>query len=230
VRRVLTAFVAVAAALTAVTSYFAFSPTAGGVTFWALAAGTPVLLGAVAAGWAAREGVLREWLRPHWGDATRGLLGAAALYATGLAFVRLLAAGGSPREIWLVSLYAQIGDPRSLQAHAPALAACVVLTAAGEELIWRGAVTWALEERVGSRVAWVVSAAIYALSYLPTAFALGSGGTPNPILVLAALAEGLFWGATARAAGSLAPGILGHAFFTWAVVMMFPYWPHRSLV
>jgi membrane protease YdiL (CAAX protease family) len=227
------AFVALAVVANAVGAYFAFRPQSSGtVAFWVFAAGPSLLLGAAAAAWARREDLLREWLTPKWGDFTRGVVGAILFFGIALGASRILAPVGSPREIWLVSLYGQLGDPRLLAAHAPAIAATIAGTALAEEVLWRGMVTQLLAERVGSRTAWLWAAALYALAYVPTAWSLradaGGGGGLNPALVVAALAGGLLWGAMARAFGRLAPGVLAHALFDWAVVMMFPLWSiHR---
>ncbi len=189
------AFLAMTVVVTGIASYLAFSPSrAGSPAFWALAAGPTVALAVVAAAWAARDELLREWLSP------------------------------SPREIWLVSLYGQIGDPRALQAHAPAVAAVVIVVALAEEVLWRGMVTQLLADRVGSHTAWAWAAGLYALAYVPTMWALRAGQGLNPVLAIAALGGGLVWGAMARGFRRLAPGVLAHALFDWAVIMMFPLW------
>jgi membrane protease YdiL (CAAX protease family) len=225
------ALVAVAVVVTGVASYFAFLPQSPGtVAFWVLASAPTLLLGAIAAAWAAREDLLREWLSPTWGDFTRGVVGAVLLFFVAWAFVRLLAPVGSQREIWLTSLYGEIGDPRVLQAHAPAVALTIAGMAIAEEVIWRGAVTQLLAERVGSRTAWLWAAGLYTLAYVPTVWSLraeGPGGGLNPILLIAAVSGGLLWGGMARAFGRLVPGILAHALYDWAVVMMFPLWGPR---
>ena len=66
--------------------------------------------------------------------------------------------------------------------------------------------------------------ALCAWRSLPTAWALRAGDGLNPLLVLAAGGAGLVWGGMARAFGGLAPSILAHALFDWAVLMMFPFW------
>ncbi len=223
------AFVAAAVVVTAFASYFAFLPESSGtIAFWVLSAGPTLVLGALAARWASREDLLREWLVPRWGDFTRGVVGAALFFGVAWAFVRFVAPVGSPREIWLVSLYGEIGDPRALHAHGPAIAATIAAAALAEEVLWRGAVTQLLAERVGSRTAWLWAAGLYALAYVPTAWSLqaaaGQGGGLNPIVPIAALGGGLLWGGMARAFGRLAPGVLAHALFDWTVVMMVPFW------
>ncbi len=223
------AFVLLAVFVTGLASFFGFLPQSSGtIAFWVLSVGPTLILGGMAAAWASREELLREWLLPEWGDFTRGVLGAVLLFGIAWAFVRVVAPVGSIREIWLVSLYGEIGDPRVLRAHGPAIGAAIAAAAVAEELLWRGAVTQMLAERVGSRTGWLWAAGLYALAYVPTAWSLrataGLGGGLNPILPVAALGAGLVWGAMARAFGRLTPGMLAHALFDWAVVMMFPLW------
>ena len=136
---------------------------------------------------------------------------------------------GSPREIWLVSLYGQIGDPHVLQQRAPVVAAAIFAVTFAEEVLWRGMVTQLVADVVGTRTAWIWAAVLYALAYVPTAWSLRAGGTGSldPLLPIAALGAGLLWGAMARAFGRLVPGMIAHAFFDWAVVMMFPLWGPR---
>ncbi|MDP8999442.1 MAG: hypothetical protein M3O46_04960, partial [Myxococcota bacterium] len=151
-----TAFAALAVVLTGTTSYFAFLPRNSGLlALWILAVGPALLLGGLAALWAHREQLLGEWLLPRWGDFTRGVLGAVLLFSVGWMFVHVVAQAGSTREIWLVSIYDVIGDARVLQAHAPLVAAAIGTSAIAEEIVWRGAITRLLAERVGSRMAWV---------------------------------------------------------------------------
>lgn len=224
------AFVALAFVVIAVASAFAFAPqNAGKAGFWMLASGPTVLLAIVAALWAKREELLREWVTPRWGDFTRGVVAAALLVAAAWAFTRIALPVGSPREIWMVTLYGQIGDPRQLQAHAPFVGAVIVVTAVAEEVLWRGMVTQVLADRVGTRMAWVWAAILYAAVYVPTAWSLRAGGTGSldPVLAVGALGAGLLWGAMARAFGRLVPGMIAHVFFDWAVVMMFPLWGPR---
>jgi membrane protease YdiL (CAAX protease family) len=224
-------FIGVALFATGLGSYFAFLPqSAGAVAFWVFAGGPALVLSAFAAAWASREELLREWFTPKWGDFTRGVVGTALLFCLAWAFVHLVAPIGSKREIWLVTLYGQIGDPHLLQAHAPAIAATIAAVATAEEIVWRGAVTSFLAERVGSRTAWAWAAGLYALSYVPTAWSLravGPEGGWNPMLPIAALGGGLVWGGMARVFGRLPPSIVAHALFDWAVIMMFPLWGVR---
>lgn len=214
--------------LVGVASYYAWAPGhVGSATFWALACGPYVVLAALAIVWAIRDDLLSQWLSPHWGDFTRGIVGAAVLYAAAWSFARYVAAVGSPREIWLVSVYGQIGDPQQLRAHAPLVGAAILLIAVCEEVVWRGMVTQLMADRLGSRVGWLAAAALYALAYAPTMWSLRAGSGLNPVLVAAALAVGLLGGAMARAFGGLVPAIVAHAFFDWAALMMIPLWGGR---
>jgi membrane protease YdiL (CAAX protease family) len=218
------AFVAASVLVTAVASYLAFQPERSGtLAMWALAGGPTVLLALVAAAWARREELLRDWLVPRWGDFTRGLLGALALYAAAWAFTRVVTPASSPRALWVVSLYGQIGNPRDLQAHALLVGANIGVVVVAEEILWRGMVTQLLADRLGSRTAWLWAAGLYALAYVPTLWALGARSV-DPVLVLAALSGGLLWGWMARMFGRLGPGIVAHALFDWIAVMMLPLW------
>jgi uncharacterized protein len=220
-------FIALAVLVIAIASSVAFLPLrSGSLAFWLLAGGPTVALAAIAAAWASREELLHEWLSPRWGDFSRGVASAVLLFGVAWAFTRLLTPPGSTREVWLVSLYGQLGDPRVLHSHAPVVAVAIAVVALAEELVWRGMVTQLLADRVGTRTAWVWAAVLYALAYLPTAWSLraSEGGALDPLLPIAALGAGLLWGGMARAFGRLAPGVLAHALFDWAVVMMFPLW------
>lgn len=219
------AIVIAVATLTGAGACLAFGPHGWGLlAFWSLAVGPTLVLGAAAALWANREALIGAWLAPRWGDFTLGLLGAVALYGVSWAFARAVAPVGAPREIWLASVYGILGDPRVLRAHGAVLFLAAALAALSEEMVWRGMVTRLVAQRVGSRVAWVWAAVLYALAYVPTAFVLPDSAGPNPLLVLVALAGGVLWGAMARAFGRLMPSVLSHALYDCAVVMLFPLW------
>jgi uncharacterized protein len=222
-------YVPSAVLLIGATCYVAFLPERSGtLSFWLLACGPTFLLAGVAAVWAVREDYLAEWIAPRAGDISVALLAAGALFGIAWGVARLIMPVGSPREIWLVSLYSQLGDPRSLQLRPLAAYGGLAVVAFCEELVWRGAVTQLLAERVGSRTAWVWAVALYGLAYVPTMWSLRAGAGVDPVLVLAAVGGGALWGTIAHVFGRLLPSMLAHTLFDWAVVIMFPLWGARS--
>ncbi len=201
---------------------------AGERSFWAFAVGPTAVVALFALARAARDGDLSS-LRPAWGDATWGLASAGALLAAATLCVPVLAPIGSPRESWLARLYLQIGDPRWLHAHTGLVALLVLAAAAAEEIVWRGLVTELIAERVGSRTAWAWASIPYALSLVPTAWALRDPEAGmNPLLVVGALGLGLAWGAIARFTRRLVPGVLSHAAFDLGVIVFFRLWGHAG--
>jgi membrane protease YdiL (CAAX protease family) len=199
----------------------------GHLAFWAWVAVPSLALAAVAVWRAQRDGELRDWLTPRWGDFTVGFVSAAIFFGIVLLGAKILAPHGSPREVWVVSLYSQFGDPKVLQSQAALVGMAILVLAASEEIVWRGLVTTLLAERVGSRTAWIWSAVLYAVAHLSSAWALRGPAGLNPLLVIAALVGGLFWGGLARRSGRLTPAILSHALFDWCALMMFPLWDPR---
>jgi hypothetical protein len=172
-----------------------------------------------------RDGVLRSWLSVRGGDFSRGFAAAAVLFAGAYAFSKVVTPPGSTRSIWLVRLYLQLGDPAVLRKHVALVVLGIIVVSIAEELVWRGLVIALLEEKIGSRRAWVWAAALYALASVPTMWVLGDPAAgPNPTIVLASLAGGLVWGGMARRYERLLPGIFSHVLFDWTVLMMFRLW------
>lgn len=197
----------------------------GSATFGLTLAVPYVLLATAAVVYAKREDVLRSWVSPKWGDFTLGFAIALVTVGSAWGFVRFVCAPGTPRESWIARLYLQLGSPADLKAHMGAVAALVITMAVCEELVWRGLVPYLLEPLTGSRRAWMVSAFLYAIAHLPTAWNLRDPVAGlNPILPLGALGAGALWGITSRYFGRLTPNIIGHAFFGWAFAMMFRLW------
>src|SRR5262249_38299951 len=150
---------------------------------------------------------------------------AAAMFAGAFMFTKVFAPPGSPREIWLAALYTQIGDPRLLQRYALVVGLGIFVTAAAEEILWRGLVTSLWAERFGPRCARIGAACLYSLAHVPTMWSLRIGSGPlNPLVPIAALGAGLLWGWMVRRFERLWPSIVSHALFDWAIVMMFPLW------
>jgi membrane protease YdiL (CAAX protease family) len=219
------ATIAAITATIAVATHYAFQlERAGSNAFWALAVLPTLVFALIALARAHLSGELTTWLRPVWGDFTRGIFTAGLLFAAAYAFSRYCA--GTPRESWLARLYLQLGDPKSLREHMGLVAIGVIAAAAGEEIVWRGLVTRLIAERIGDRWAWALAAVPYAAAHLPTVWALRDPEAGlNPILVVAALGAGLVWGLLVRQVGGrLFPAIIAHAAFDWTVVMTFRLW------
>ncbi|GAC1556692.1 MAG: hypothetical protein NVS3B10_17030 [Polyangiales bacterium] len=220
-------------------SHFAFQLARAGQPSFLLWLGLPTvviaILGAVRAhshGDLHRRSTVDErggggagWLNVRSGDFTRGFAATALLFGAAYAFTKVVAPVGSDRESWLARLYLQLGDPTTLRKNVAFIVVAIIVMAAAEELVWRGLVTSLLEERVGSRRAWVWAAVLYALAHLPTMWALRDPiAGLNPILPAAALFAGLVWGFMARRFERLLPGIFSHVLFDWVVLMMFRLW------
>ena len=200
----------------------------GGASLWyALVLGYGVA--AALAAWAlAQDDQLNAALVPRGGDASLGLLPAMVLFAlVSFLVTRVLAPlpelryftpdgpwvgradahGFQALTEWLRErACAAMGRSAAIQGSARV--AFVLAIAALEELAWRGGVQQGLAERLGSTRGWLLTSALYALAQL---------GTGNAAPALLALPCGLLWGAMYRFRGRLAPAILSHALFSWAL-------------
>ena len=85
----------------------------------------------------------------------------------------------------------------------------------GEEVFWRGFVQSRLSQRWGPLGAFALTTLLYAGAHLPTG---------NPVLILAALACGLFWGGLYMVSGRLVPVIVSH--MVWDP-LIFVIWPMK---
>jgi membrane protease YdiL (CAAX protease family) len=210
-------------AVIAFAAHMGFQPSRAGSPVVFLWMGVPTVALAIAGcvrAW--QDGVLRDWFRIRSGDFTRGFIGAALLFGGSFAFSKTLKL---PQILWVARLYDQLGDPAVLRKNVSVVVAGIVILSIAEEIVWRGLVMSLLEEKVGSRRAWIVSALLYALAHVPTLWALADvNAGPNPVLVLAALGAGLVWGFMARRFERLVPGMFSHVLFNWTVIMMFRLW------
>lgn len=159
------------------------------------------------------------WLAPKWGDFTRGFFGAAIMFGLSFAFVKVVMTG--PREAWMDRVYAQMGDSGELRTHFARTALSLTGLAFCEEVVWRGMVPSLLEERLGSRRAWIASILLYAVAHVPTVWVLRNAAGWNPTLVLAAGAMGVVMGGMTRRFERVPPAMVGHALFLIAATMMF---------
>jgi uncharacterized protein len=83
----------------------------------------------------------------------------------------------------------------------------------GEEIFWRGFVQRRFRERGSATTAFVLTTLLYTAIHVPTG---------NPVLILAALTCGLFWGGFYRATGSLVPVLVSHMLWDPAIFVVFP--------
>ncbi|MCX6997685.1 MAG: CPBP family intramembrane metalloprotease [Kiritimatiellaeota bacterium] len=88
-----------------------------------------------------------------------------------------------------------------------------LLIGPGEELFWRGWLQRALGERYGAAAGWLLATALY------TGIHLASG---NPMLLLAALVCGLYWGWLYLRYRSLVLVVVSHTAWDLTVFLLFP--------
>lgn len=99
------------------------------------------------------------------------------------------------------------------RGHSPVfLASTLVLVVAAEEVLWRGVVARFLMERSGKAVGIVAGAAVYALAHW---------AAWNPLLLVAALGCGLFWGWLYTATDDLVAPTVSH--LLWDVLLLFVF-------
>jgi membrane protease YdiL (CAAX protease family) len=84
---------------------------------------------------------------------------------------------------------------------------CVIVV--GEEILWRGVVQEAVESRLKAVWALPASAFVYAIAHAP----IGS-----PLLVVVAVACGLFWSILRNRTSSLLPSLIAHLIWDIAIV------------
>jgi membrane protease YdiL (CAAX protease family) len=179
----------------------AFARRAG---VWLAIGSVAALLGVVVV---AGDSGVRARLRPSWrlilvGVAAAGCMVVVTYAASPLVHVVAWLENDLQR---LYSAFGAAGRRTALMALGPVIV--------GEEVVWRGAVQGALEQRVSARAAAVLSAVVYALAHAP----IGS-----PLLVLTALACGIVWAALRAVTGSLVPSIVSHALWDVVVLVAFP--------
>jgi len=218
--KVLVVFVAALATYTV-----AFRPTFADSAMFYVVFGVPhVALAAYAARSLAEQGKLRARITPTYGDISIGALSGIALLVASWGVRSVLAPSGSPRQVWLLRLFLQLGDPERLQ-HSVLLTGALCVIVLTEELVWRGFVLEELTERLGPRRGWLVAALLYALVALPTVYLQRDPiAGPNPLLVVAAFGCGIVWTFMAGRFGRLLPGAFSHLVFTYFSAVQFR-WP-----
>ncbi len=152
---------------------------------------------------------------PRWGDLRNGFLLAVLGWAAATGGAKFLAGSGS-FDAELLRVYVQVG-PWSGSPAFPSAAALLVVVAL-EETVWRWLVPRALLGFVPARLAWLLSAVLYALAHVPSARALALGSSPNYLVAELALGLGLVLGGTSAAVGRVVPGFFAHLFFDLALL------------
>jgi len=83
----------------------------------------------------------------------------------------------------------------------------------GEEVFWRGFIQRQFWQKRSGISAFLITTLLYTLVHLPTG---------NPVLILAALVCGLFWGSIFWATGSLLPVLISHMIWDPMIFILFP--------
>lgn len=185
---------------------------------WALAALVPNVWYRMAGFYAAlvplalagrRSGWRALW-RPSAPGVASGVLAGGVLYAVGWAGVRLLVAAAPALGAQLAALHTWAGE---LPA-APLGPLLFVGIVAGEEVVWRGAITLPLAARWEPWRGLLLGALVFGLAH---------AGFGSPLLVVAALACGAYWGWLTLATRSLVPAFVSHLLWDLAVMFWLPY-------
>jgi membrane protease YdiL (CAAX protease family) len=204
---------------------FAFRlEVAGTPWFWASLALPYLLLAGLALRQLWNDGTLLDVLAPRQGDVSIGCLTAAILILASWGARAVLAPAGSTRLTWLIRIYAQIGDPDTVQKSF-LYTGLLLLIVVCEELVWRSMVLRELEQRFGTRRAWPLAAVCYGITALPTLVTLGNPiAGYNPLLVTAAFGCGIVWSFLSSIKGRLLPVVIAHGVFTYFSLVQFR-WP-----
>jgi hypothetical protein len=109
----------------------------------------------------------------------------------------------------IASVYANLGG------LSPSLVAFLLFfpIGFGEEIFWRGFVQRRFRERGSATTAFILTTLLYTAIHVPTG---------NPVLILAALTCGLFWGGFYRATGSLVPVLVSHMLWDPFIFVIMP--------
>jgi len=163
----------------------------------------PLALAGQRVGW-------RALWRPSAAGVAGGVVAAVALYALGWAGFHLLAAAVPALGPQLAPLYAWAAD---LPA-APLGPLLFVGIVAGEEIVWRGAITLPVAARWGPWPGLLLGALVFGVAH---------AGFGSPLLVVAALACGACWGWLTLATRGLVPAFVCHLLWDLAVMFWLPY-------
>jgi membrane protease YdiL (CAAX protease family) len=162
-----------------------------------------------------REGNLKEMALPRWGDLSIGAVLALVLVFAALNARSVLAPAGTSAQSWLLHVYAQLGNPDTVQRSVP-LTVLVLVTAALFEYGWRAGVQYELSGYLGPARAALATAALAGLAVAPSAVTLADAEAGlNPLLVLVAIVANLAFGFTAVYTKRLPPTLVASAIFAY---------------
>ncbi len=121
----------------------------------------------------------------------------------------MIALFGNPAQQAIGRIY----EIRSQLSVVWIFALIALLIAPAEELVWRGWIQNRLQEKIGQKKAFFLTALIYSGIH---AWSL------NPPLLLAAFVLGLHWGYLFRRFQSIVPGLISHVLWDLAIFVVFP--------
>ena len=171
-----------------------------------------------------RDGTLLDLFKVRRGDVSLGGGVALALGACAFVFRQVVTPHGSTGEQWVMRIYLQLGEvPEARMAHIQ-LALSVIAIAVMEEVVWRGMVQQILEERLGVRRGWLLTAGLYALAHAPTVWLLAMPAGKNYLVVIGALFAGTVWGFFVGRLQRLPPMMLSHALLSYFVMVQLRLW------
>jgi membrane protease YdiL (CAAX protease family) len=169
-----------------------------------------------------KEDALATRIYPKSGDFTLAFGLTVVMFGAAYVFTRTVMPLGTPRSVWLLNVYLQLGDPSLLRSRVPFVVALFFVGAFAEEVVWRYWVPRLLEEQIGTRRAQIAAVGLYGLAHVGTGFALARHDLAyDPLLVIAALGCGTVWALMTRFTGRVAPAIFSHALFDVAVCVFF---------
>ncbi len=169
--------------------------------------GIAVVMGAALAGAMLMQPVRRR-LNLSILHVALGLIAGAALYGLSLLGLVMLSRMWPAWEAHARTMYAwRAGHPPLF------IGTTLVMIVLAEEVLWRGVVARYFMERHGTVPGIVYAAAIYALAH---------AATLNPVLLLAALGCGIYWGCLYAATDDLVPPTISHLLWDILLLFLFP--------
>ena len=152
---------------------------------------------------------LLQWKELSFKNAALGVASAALLYGIFWAGNILLPYFIPNHAEDLNTIYANKGS------LSPAFVALLLFfpIGFGEELFWRGFIQNKLALKCGKWAALFITTGVYAAVHIPTM---------NPVLILAALVCGAFWGSIYLLTGSIVPVLISHMLWDMSVFVLWP--------